>query len=201
MLETLGVQGFKSAALGAVVMHDSRDNEDMPTRGWFLNLNNLAYREGARRRGVVRRVPRRPAGLLAARRRPRPRVQAVQLAHGRRAVGGAGHRRAARLQARASTWRRTCRRSKPRSACPSARDGARRCSPASRACTARAARRRRTATFYPTVGARHSLRHQAGAAHAGQLRVRAGRRGQPRRLPEVRLRLVDGFAARNWCRR
>ena len=26
-------------------MHDSRDNEDMPTRGWFLNLNNLAYRE------------------------------------------------------------------------------------------------------------------------------------------------------------
>ena len=26
-------------------MHDSRDNEDMPVRGWFLNLNNLAYRE------------------------------------------------------------------------------------------------------------------------------------------------------------
>ena len=45
VLETLGVQGFESAALGAVVIHDSRDNEDMPTRGWFLNLNNLAYRE------------------------------------------------------------------------------------------------------------------------------------------------------------
>jgi hypothetical protein len=45
VLETLGVQGFESAALGAVVMHDSRDNEDMPTRGWFLNLNNLAYSE------------------------------------------------------------------------------------------------------------------------------------------------------------
>ena len=45
VLETLGVQGFESAALGAVVMHDSRDNEDMPTRGWYLNLNNLAYRE------------------------------------------------------------------------------------------------------------------------------------------------------------
>ena len=30
VLETLGVQGFDSAALGAVVMHDSRDNEDMP---------------------------------------------------------------------------------------------------------------------------------------------------------------------------
>jgi hypothetical protein len=45
VLETLGVRGFKSAALGAVVMHDSRDNEDMPTRGWYLNVNNLAYRE------------------------------------------------------------------------------------------------------------------------------------------------------------
>jgi len=27
-------------------MHDSRDSQDMPTRGWYLNLNNLAYREG-----------------------------------------------------------------------------------------------------------------------------------------------------------
>ena len=46
VLETLGVQGFESAALGGVVLHDSRDNEDMPRRGWYLNLNNLAYREG-----------------------------------------------------------------------------------------------------------------------------------------------------------
>ena len=46
VLETLGVKGFNSSALGAVVMHDSRDNEDMPSRGWYLNLNNLAYREG-----------------------------------------------------------------------------------------------------------------------------------------------------------
>ena len=46
VLETLGVQGFKSAAVGAVLMHDSRDSEDMPLKGWFLNLNNLAYREG-----------------------------------------------------------------------------------------------------------------------------------------------------------
>jgi hypothetical protein len=43
VLETLGLRGFASAALGAVVMHDSRDNEDMPTRGWFLNANNLVY--------------------------------------------------------------------------------------------------------------------------------------------------------------
>ena len=46
VLETLGVQGFNSNALGAVVIHDSRDNQDMPTRGWFLDVNNLAYREG-----------------------------------------------------------------------------------------------------------------------------------------------------------
>jgi hypothetical protein len=45
-LEALGVQGFRSAALGAVVMHDSRDSDDMPTRGWLFNVNNLAYREG-----------------------------------------------------------------------------------------------------------------------------------------------------------
>jgi hypothetical protein len=45
ILETLGVQGFQSAGLGAVIVRDSRDNEDMPTRGWYLNLNNLAYRE------------------------------------------------------------------------------------------------------------------------------------------------------------
>lgn len=45
VLETLGVRGFKSAALGAVVMHDSRDNLDMPMGGWYANVNNLAYRE------------------------------------------------------------------------------------------------------------------------------------------------------------
>lgn len=44
-LETLGVRGFSSAALGVVLMHDSRDSEDMPSRGWYLNANNLAYRE------------------------------------------------------------------------------------------------------------------------------------------------------------
>jgi outer membrane protein assembly factor BamA len=45
VLETLGVRGFKSTGLGLVVMRDSRDNEDMPTRGWFMNANSLAYRE------------------------------------------------------------------------------------------------------------------------------------------------------------
>jgi hypothetical protein len=45
VLDIVGVRGFTSAAVGAVLMHDSRDNEDMPTTGWFLNVNNLAYRE------------------------------------------------------------------------------------------------------------------------------------------------------------
>ena len=45
VLETLGIQGFASAGVGASVMHDSRDNEDMPTTGWFLNVNNIAYLE------------------------------------------------------------------------------------------------------------------------------------------------------------
>ena len=45
VLETLGVRGFESAGVGATLMHDSRDNEDMPTTGWFLNVNNIAYRE------------------------------------------------------------------------------------------------------------------------------------------------------------
>ncbi len=45
VVETLGIQGFASAGFGATVMHDSRDNEDMPTKGWFLNINNVAYLE------------------------------------------------------------------------------------------------------------------------------------------------------------
>lgn len=45
VLETLGVKGFESAGVGAVLMHDSRDNQDMPVRGWMLNFNNVAYRE------------------------------------------------------------------------------------------------------------------------------------------------------------
>jgi len=45
VLDTLGVRALSAAAIGAVAMHDTRDNDDMPTRGWYLNVNNLAYRE------------------------------------------------------------------------------------------------------------------------------------------------------------
>ena len=45
VLDILGVQPYKSAGLGVVVQNDSRDDENMPTRGWLFNLNNLAFRE------------------------------------------------------------------------------------------------------------------------------------------------------------
>src|SRR4029079_9195572 len=38
-------QSLKCCALGCFGMHDSRDTPDMPTGGWYLNVNNLAYRE------------------------------------------------------------------------------------------------------------------------------------------------------------
>jgi hypothetical protein len=45
VLDILGVAPYKSGGLGLVVYRDSRDNENMPTRGWLLSLNNMAYRE------------------------------------------------------------------------------------------------------------------------------------------------------------
>jgi hypothetical protein len=44
-LDIVGVQPYKSGGAGLVGQYDSRDNENMPTQGWFLNLNNVAYRE------------------------------------------------------------------------------------------------------------------------------------------------------------
>jgi hypothetical protein len=45
VLDILGIQPFKSAGLGLVVQNDTRDDENMPTRGWLLNLNNVAFHE------------------------------------------------------------------------------------------------------------------------------------------------------------
>ncbi|HEY7238874.1 MAG TPA: hypothetical protein VH600_06875 [Burkholderiales bacterium] len=44
VLDVLGMKGFTSGGVGLVAYHDSRDVETMPTRGWVLNLNNLAFR-------------------------------------------------------------------------------------------------------------------------------------------------------------
>jgi hypothetical protein len=45
VLDYLGVVGYKSGGGGLVAQLDSRDNENSPSNGWFLNLNNMAYRE------------------------------------------------------------------------------------------------------------------------------------------------------------
>ena len=45
VLDILGIQPYKSAGLGLVVQNDTRDNDNMPTRGWLLNFNNFAFRE------------------------------------------------------------------------------------------------------------------------------------------------------------
>ena len=45
VLDVVGIQPYKSAGAGLVAQNDSRDNENMPTRGWLLNLNNMAFRE------------------------------------------------------------------------------------------------------------------------------------------------------------
>jgi hypothetical protein len=45
VLDIVGIQPFKSAGAGFVVQNDSRDNENMPTRGALFNLNNMAFRE------------------------------------------------------------------------------------------------------------------------------------------------------------
>jgi len=45
VLDVLGLQGFRSAGVGAAIYHDSRDSEDSPTKGWLLNANNIAYRD------------------------------------------------------------------------------------------------------------------------------------------------------------
>ena len=45
MLQTLGLTGFRAGGIGLAVLHDTRDIEFSPIRGWYLNLNNVAYRD------------------------------------------------------------------------------------------------------------------------------------------------------------
>lgn len=44
-LESLGLTGFDSVALGLIAMHDSRNNQNTPSSGIHFNLENFAYRE------------------------------------------------------------------------------------------------------------------------------------------------------------
>ena len=45
ILNTLGLRGFESGGVGLNVLHDSRDVQDKPSKGWLLNINNVAYRK------------------------------------------------------------------------------------------------------------------------------------------------------------
>ncbi len=45
IMDTLGIEPFKTAGLGLVLQNDTRDNDNMPTKGWFLNANNFYFRE------------------------------------------------------------------------------------------------------------------------------------------------------------
>ena len=44
VLDILGLAGFHIGGIGPILMYDSRDNQDMPGRGWYANLNYLANR-------------------------------------------------------------------------------------------------------------------------------------------------------------
>ncbi|WP_096087066.1 BamA/TamA family outer membrane protein [Agaribacterium haliotis] len=45
LLKLLGLEGFKSNGLGAVLERDSRDNQNSPSSGSLFNFNNIAYSE------------------------------------------------------------------------------------------------------------------------------------------------------------
>jgi hypothetical protein len=45
VLNTLGLTGFRSGGIGIVAQYDSRDNQYSPAKGWYMSLNNVAYRD------------------------------------------------------------------------------------------------------------------------------------------------------------
>jgi hypothetical protein len=46
ILEKLGLTGFDSVGIGAVINYDTRNNQNSPTSGMIVDLNNIAYRKG-----------------------------------------------------------------------------------------------------------------------------------------------------------
>ena len=172
-------------------MHDSRDNEDMPRRGWYLDLNNLAYREGlggeasfdAYRADLRVFWPQRGGHLLAFR-------QYNWLTHDAPSAAQAtvvlrGYKLGQYLAPYMSSFEAEERLSF--GSRWAADDIRRRGGP-----VRRPRRDHHAPRLLPELRRGPSLRHQTGPAHAGESRIRARRRGQPRSLPEVRLRLVIG---------
>ncbi len=46
ILDQVGLAGFDSVGVGAVLSYDARDNVNSPSRGLFFDVNNIAYQEG-----------------------------------------------------------------------------------------------------------------------------------------------------------
>jgi len=42
MLDAIGISGYNSGGVGITLMHDSRDNPDMPVKGWYADAANIA---------------------------------------------------------------------------------------------------------------------------------------------------------------
>jgi hypothetical protein len=45
IIDQVGLVGFKSGGVGLSLLYDSRDNDFKPSKGLFLNANNIGYRE------------------------------------------------------------------------------------------------------------------------------------------------------------
>jgi hypothetical protein len=45
ILNVLGMTSLQSSGIGAIAMYDTRNSEYAPTRGMYMNLNNMAYRD------------------------------------------------------------------------------------------------------------------------------------------------------------
>jgi hypothetical protein len=78
VLNTLGLTGFESGGVGLVALHDSRDVQDKPSKGWLLNFNNVAYREAISGDNNFDVLPSRLPAFLVARRRQCHRGPAEQ---------------------------------------------------------------------------------------------------------------------------
>ncbi|HCU53859.1 MAG TPA: hypothetical protein DIC36_06135 [Gammaproteobacteria bacterium] len=46
ILEQLGLTGFDSIGIGAVINYDTRNDQNSPSAGMIVDLNNIAYRKG-----------------------------------------------------------------------------------------------------------------------------------------------------------
>ncbi len=152
ILDVLGVTGFNSGGVGLALMHDSRDNQDMPVKGWYANVFNLANSRwlGAEEDYDEYRLDIRwflehgKGHVLAMRQNNQFTVGAPTSAEATILLRG--------YKNRAVPSGSTCRRSRSRSVSVSREDGARRSSSASDGCTGGSSGPIDSDGTYPTYG-------------------------------------------------